>query len=230
MQVLAALEARTVIPGLVAVLLLASLAGSVVTRAGHADAPIADTAAEIQPVAEGEAAPRFEARRVDGSPFRFDPASLERPAILITFRGGWCPYCNMHLSELRHAIPEIRELGIDVYFLSGDRPDRLYASLAADTQADIDGRGYTILSDADAHAAVALGIAFRTANSTISRRYEKGDDIEGSSMARHAVLPVPAVFAIGSDGIVAFAHAEADYRKRLPAEELLAVARTLAGG
>lgn len=229
MRVFAAPAARNVIPGLLATLLLTSLACSVSTRVGHADAPIAASAAETEPLAEGEAAPRFEVRRVDGSPFRFDPAALERPAILITFRGGWCPYCNMHLSELRHVIPEIRDLGIDVYFLSGDRPDRLYASLAADTQEDIDGRGYAILSDADAQAAVALGIAFRASDRTISALRERGDDIEDSSMARHVVLPVPAVFAIGTDGIIAFAYAEPDYKVRLPADELLEVARRLAG-
>lgn len=158
---------------------------------------------------------------------RFDPESLAKPTILISFRGGWCPYCNTHLSELRHVLPEIQKLGVDVFFLSGDRPDQLYKSLEADTQQDIDGRDYTILSDADANAAVALGIAFRASERTINRRHQKGQDIEGSSMSRHKVLPVPAVFAIDLSGKIAFAFSNPDYKVRLPANELLEVARNM---
>jgi len=117
---------------------------------------------------------------------------------------------------------------VDILFLSGDRPEQLYRSLEADTQEDIAGRDYTILSDADANAAIALGIAFRASDATINRRHEKGQDIEGSSMSLHKVLPVPAVFAIGTDGKIAFAYANADYKVRLSADELLDVAIQIA--
>lgn len=208
-------------------MLLLAFGASRTISAGHADAPIAATADGIEPLERGDAAPAFRVRTVDGDAFRFDPAALDRPVILVTFRGGWCPYCNLHLSELRHVIPQIRELGVDVLFLSGDRPDQLYGSLESDTQDDISELDYTILSDADAHAAIALGIAFRASDATIERRHEKGQDIEGSSMSQHKVLPVPAVFAIGTDGRIAYAYANADYKIRVPAAELLEVARGL---
>lgn len=218
---------RYVITLVLAAMMLLALGTSLTLNTGHADAPIAATAAEARPLKSGDAAPTFQVRTVAGDAFRFDPKALERPVMLVTFRGGWCPYCNMHLSELRHVLPEIHELGVDVLFLSGDRPDQLYRSLAADTQQDIEGRDYTILSDADANAAIALGIAFRASDATINRRSEKGQDIEGSSMSLHKVLPVPAVFAIGSDGKIAYVHANADYKVRLPASELLDVARRI---
>lgn len=211
-----------------AVMLLYALGTSLAVNAGHADTPIAATAAETQPLQAGQRAPTFQVRTVSGDALRFDPATLDRPVVLVTFRGGWCPYCNLHLSELRHVIPEIRALGVDVLFLSGDRPEQLYRSLEADTQADIAGRDYTILSDADANAAIALGIAFRASDATIDRRHEKGEDIAGSSMSLHRVLPVPAVFAIGTDGKIAFAYANPDYKVRLPADRLLDVATGLA--
>lgn len=218
---------RKLILALVGGMLFASLGVSLSSNAGRADSPIAATADEISPLAVGDRAPTFQVRNVDGNAVRFDPESLEKPVMLISFRGGWCPYCNMHLSELRHVLPEIRGLGVDVLFLSGDRPDQLYRSLEADTQQDIDGRNYTILSDADANAAVALGIAFRASDRTISRRHEKGEDIEGSSMSRHKVLPVPAVFAIDMNGRIAFSYVNADYKIRVPADEILEVAKSL---
>lgn len=219
---------RSTLYVLFAALLLVSIVSSMAGRAGHADVPIAETADQIEPLAVGESAPRFTVETVDGQPYDFDPRKLERPVILLTFRGGWCPYCNMYLSEMRNVIPTIRELGVDVLFLSGDRSELLFESLKQETQEDIDGLGYTILSDADVQAATALGIAFRASEQTINRRHEKGEDIEGSSMQKHRVLPVPAVFAIDRHGVIQFVFTNADYKIRLPADQLLATAREIA--
>ena len=98
-----------------------------------------------------------------------------------------------------------------------------------ETQDTIDGLDYRILSDADAYAAVALGIAFRPEPSYVQRLVDGGRDIEESSIRRRDVMPVPAVFAIDADGTVAYSYANPDYKVRLPADELLAVATELAG-
>lgn len=218
---------RPVLLGLLVATLVASLISSAAIQFGHADVPVAASAAEIQPLQVGDLAPRFTAETVDNQRFDFDPRNLERPAFLISFRGGWCPFCNLHLSELRHAIPEISRMGIDVLFLSGDRAELLISSLKQETQDDIAGLGYTILSDANAQAAVALGIAFRASERTINRRHDKGQDIEGSSMARHGVLPVPAVFAVNRAGTITYAYANSDYKVRLSVDELVAAAREI---
>ncbi len=204
-----------------------SLVCSLAIKTGHADVPVADTADEIQPLTVGDSAPYFSVRDVNDEVVEFDPAALERPAILITFRGGWCPYCNLHLSELRHVLPELAEQDIDVLFLSGDRPDQLVASLKPETQTDVETLDYTLLSDADATAAIALGIAFRAPKTTGLKLRAIGKDIDDSSIDRHGVLPVPAVFAIGTNGKVAFAYTNADYRERLSPDELRSVAEKL---
>jgi peroxiredoxin len=195
---------------------------------GHADVLIAETAEAIKPLGVGQSAPRFVVRTVANEMFEFDPRKLERPVVLISFRGGWCPYCNMHLSELKDVVADIDALGVDVLFLSGDRPDLLYSTLSLETQEAIAGLNYQILSDADAQAAIAFGIAFKAGQNTIDRRHEKGQDIADSSMTRHGVLPVPSVFAIDREGMIAFAYSNPDYKIRLPANELLQVATSLA--
>jgi peroxiredoxin len=217
-------HSHKMLTGLFAGMLALSLACSMSISAGHADAPVAATAEETEPLRAGDEAPRFTVETVDGKPFHFEPQHLERPVVVIVFRGGWCPYCNTHLSELRHVIPEIDAMGVDVLFLSGDRPELLYESLDDETRDEIAGQGYTILSDAKASAAIAFGIAFRASEKTVQRRHEKGQDIEASSMALHGVLPVPSVFAINSDGRIDFAYSNADYKVRVPADELREVA------
>jgi peroxiredoxin len=177
-------------------------------------------AEDISPKQVGDQAPAFSVRTVDNESFDFDPNNLDRPTVLISFRGGWCPYCNMHLSELRHVIPELRENGFDVLFLSNDRPDQLYSSLQVETQEDIDGLDYEILSDAELNAARALGTAFVVSNELTDYLDEKGRDYEDSSMAKYRALAVPAVFIIGRSGEIKFVYANPNYKVRLSADEL----------
>ena len=217
----------TVVTIFSAVLLL-SLMCSLSLQESYAEMAIAESADQTTPLKSGEQAPSFVVLDAEGNEFAFDPDALDRPTVLITFRGGWCPFCNMHLSELRTVVPEIAALGVDVMFLSGDRPEMLYASLEADTQESIADLDYKIYSDADAQAAIALGIAFKASDRTINRRVEKGQDIEDSSMLQHGVLPVPAVYAIDTSGTIRFDFVEPNYKVRLPSDELLAVAKELA--
>jgi len=210
-------------------LLLGSLA---LSPSRHVDAAgdgrIAPSAMEIDPLQAGEKAPAFTVRTVDNEDFHFDPDRLARPTILVTFRGGWCPYCNLHLSELRKVVPEIREKGVDILFLSGDRPELLYSSLKRETQEAIDGLGYTILSDADVNAAIALGIAFRTGEGMAESFESRGTDIAGSSIKNFGALPVPAVYVIDRDGMITYSFVEPDYKIRLSAQDLLAAASEVA--
>lgn len=222
------LNTRSTVLSALATILILSLTCSMSIKYGHADVPIAESAQAAKPLEVGQSAPFFVVQTVDNKPFKFDPRKLERPAVVITFRGGWCPYCNMHLSELKDVLAKIDALGVGVLFLSGDRPELLYKSLSRETQDDIAGLNYTILSDADAQAAIAFGIAFKASQRTIDRRQQKGEDIGESSMLRHGVLPMPSVFAVDRDGIIAFAYSNPDYKVRLPAEELLQVATEIA--
>jgi peroxiredoxin len=207
-------------------LLIGTLILSQANRAIAEDYAALPVSAElITPLRKGDRAPAFTVRTVDEKPYVFDPDKLARPTILISFRGGWCPYCNMHLSELRTVLPEIRESGYDVLFLSNDRPELLYSSLKQETQEDIDGLDYVILSDADIRAAMALGTAFRIDPGMKGRFDERGRDYAESSIDRYDALAVPAVYVINKSGDIVYDFVEADYKIRLPADELLAAAK-----
>ena len=67
----------------------------------------------VEPLAVGKPVPSFIAQREDGSNYAFDGARLKQPTVLIFYRGGWCPYCNSNLSELRHAESELQQLAAE---------------------------------------------------------------------------------------------------------------------
>ena len=190
---------------------------------------IAPSAEETSPLQAGEKALDFTVYRIDGSAYHFDADKLEKTTLIITFRGGWCPYCNTQLQELRNVLPEIRQMGVDILFLSGDRPEILYSNLKQETQEFIDGLDYTILSDADLDMGIAYGLAFRLPDETISRYQSRNYNLRESSIAKHKALAVPSVYVIRTNGEIAFAHADPNYRVRLPADDVkAAVQRVLA--
>jgi peroxiredoxin len=125
----------------------------------------------------------------------------------------------MHLSELRHVIPELKEKGFDVLFLSNDRPELLYESLKKETQEAIDGLDYVILSDADINAARAFGTAFTVADRLVDYLDDKGRDYDESSISKYRALAV-SVYVIDASGEISFVYANPNYKVRLSAEAL----------
>jgi len=181
-------------------------------------ATVPDDPAKVTPVAVGTLAPAFTAKEVDGRPFRFDPKALQQPTLLIFYRGGWCPFCNAHLQQLRTAEPKIVAMGYRVLFLSTDRPEILYSSLKEKVD-------YHILSDASMEAARAFGVAYRLDDASFAKMKSFGVDLEATQGATHHELPVPSLFIIDRTGIVRFRHFNPDYRVRLDAASVLAAAQ-----
>lgn len=178
----------------------------------HASAELA------QPLMPGMKAPSFTILDPAGEPVSFDPADLERPVIMTFYRGGWCPYCNLHLAEMRHTEEQIKAMGYDIWFISVDQPSVLKASL---DEPDLE---YRVLSDSDLVATRAFGIAFKMPDDLVERYLEYDIDVEAASGRDHHVLPVPSTFIIGTNGVIKFAYSNPDYKIRLAPEILLAAA------
>jgi peroxiredoxin len=190
------------------------------TASASAALNIAPSAEAAKPLQPGQAAPAFRVYNVDGSPYDFDPQKLERPTIIISFRGGWCPYCNLQLQDLRHVVPELKAAGFDILFLSADRPEILYSSLKDENQQ----LPYLILSDSKLEASSALGIAFKVPDAQLQRMREFGLDLSEASGESHNGLPVPAVFIINRAGTITYTYANPDYTVRLSAAEVRSAA------
>ena len=196
---------------------LLAFAGSVLAQSQRTD--IHMQAADVQPLLPGMEAPAFDVLNARGEAVHYDPAHMNKPLVLSFFRGGWCPYCNLHLAELRKAEGELRQMGFDIWFISIDRPEVLYESLE---QPDI---GYEILSDSKLDATRAFGLAFRVDDETVARYLTYDIDLEGASGENHHVLPAPSTFIIADDGIIRFQYTNPDYAVRLHPDVLLAAAR-----
>ena len=185
-------------------------------------AGIPDDPAQVHPLSVGNPAPVFSARTADGMLRKFSPDAYSKPTIVLFYRGGWCPYCNMQLSDMRLVEPKLRASGFEIVFLSTDQPKLLYSSLKA---TDIH---YTLLSDNHLKAARAFHIAYHLDSATLAKQREYGVDLERTTGTKLHELPVPSVFMIDTSGTIRFVYSNPDYTVRLGADALWAAAARLA--
>lgn len=167
----------------------------------------------------GSKIPDLTLKTAAGESLNLRATAKEQPLVLIFYRGGWCPYCNAHLGQLQEIDPQLRELGYRIIAVSPDRPEELAKSTAKDELT------YTLLSDSTMEAAQAFGLAFTVDEATLEKYAGYGIDLEAASGEKHHMLPVPAVFLVGKDGVIDFAYANPDYKTRIEPEVLLAKAK-----
>jgi peroxiredoxin len=177
------------------------------------------SAEDICPVLVGTKIPDVKLQDINDKTVDLIKITQAKPTVLIFYRGGWCPYCNTHLGQLKQVESQTLDLGHQVIAVSPDRPSELKASL------DKIEMNYTLLSDNTADAAKAFGLAFKVDDNTLERYKGYGIDLEKSSGRSHHILPVPAVFVIGTDGLINFQYVNPDYKTRLDSSILLAAVK-----
>lgn len=181
------------------------LASTVATATGLPTDP-----AQVRPLPVGSPVPTLALQDVDGKSRPLGQVLDGKPALLVFYRGGWCPFCNLQLSELRQLEPELKAQEVQLLAISPDNPAHL-RKLLDQTQL-----GYTLLSDADASAISAFGVAFEVDLATREKYQTYGIDLEVTSGHDHHALPVPSVFVIDAQGVVQFNYSHPDYRTRVP--------------
>ncbi|MGB0133319.1 peroxiredoxin-like family protein [Dokdonella sp.] len=183
---------------------------------------LADSADAVCPILLGSAMPDVAMQTIDGKPTTLKQQVDGQPAILVFYRGGWCPYCNMQLSDLRLIAAETEALGYRLIAISPDLPGELGKTMTKDKL------DYTLLSDSKADAMRAFGIGFRVDDATIEKYKGYGIDLEKASGENHHALPVPSVFIVDAAGVLQFSYVHPDYKVRVPGTVIMAAAKAIA--
>jgi peroxiredoxin len=166
---------------------------------------------DISPLLIGEKVPDVWLPDASGKQISLADLVSQKPTVLIFYRGGWCPYCNLHLAELQSIEAEVLTAGFQIVAISPDSPENLQASVGKNKL------NYRLLSDSDTKASQGFGLAFR-APERYQERLSKSSDNKNSG-----ILPVPAVFVLNPQGEILFEYINPDYKKRLKGSLLLAV-------
>jgi len=181
------------------------------------------TSLNAGPLQPGDKIPDVTVRNEADQELRLRELVADKPTVLIFYRGGWCPFCTRHLGALAGIQDDLKKLGVQMLAIGMDQPAKLKETPGRDAL------GYTLLSDADATAAEAFGIAFTVPDELVQTYKEKYHiDIEAASGRTHHKLPHPSVFVVGTDGTIHFTHTNEDYKVRLEPEKMLEAARAAA--
>jgi peroxiredoxin len=176
---------------------------------------VASSAEQTNPLQPGARVESVSLKTVDGRTAELADFIEEKPTVLVFYRGSWCPYCNTHLAGLKEIEQQILDAGWQIIAVSPDRPEKLAESL------DEHQMKYTLLSDSKMRAAKMFQIAFKVDDKTIEKYKGYGIDLTDASGRDHHLLPVPAVFLIGTDGVIQFTYANPDYKVRLDPQKIL---------
>lgn len=184
-------------------------------------ADYAEKPQDVCPLLVGAQVPRDIALRTEhGASTTLREAMADQPTVLVFFRGGWCPYCDLQLSELRLIERNLQSIGYQIIAISPDAPAALRA------RSEKNELGYRLLSDSGSGLIKAFGIAFKVSDEAVARfnALTRGS----SAGAAPPVLPVPAVYIVDRAGRVQFQYVNPDYRVRLSKDLVLAAAQAFA--
>lgn len=183
--------------------------------APFANAQIAENAKDISPLLIGEMLPKMELINKKGETVDLYEQLKLKPTVLVFYRGGWCPYCNMQLSALAMSEEEIIKLGYQIIAISPDDYTHLTPTI------EMEEVKYKVYSDPGAKFIQQVGIAFKSSEKIknyIAKKRE-GEVTE--------ILPVPTVLIINTEGEILFEYIAPNYKKRITPELLLAVLANL---
>lgn len=188
-----------------------------------ATADLKATGIETRALRAGDQAPDITLPDATGQAMRLADLWTEGLTVLIFYRGGWCPYCNLALRAWQQQLHELAQMGAKLVAISPQTPDNSLST------AEKNELAFPVLSDSSLEAAHGFGIAFEMPQPLIDLYSKVGNDLPVLNGNGRWVLPLPATYVIGRDGRIIFAHIEADYRMRAePADVLCAMAAHMA--
>jgi len=203
----------SLISGFIALLVL----GVTGKAALAADIPL--SANDVHPLAVGASVPDGTLTTIEGKKASLKTLIGQKPSVIIFYRGGWCPFCNIQMGQLVKIEPQLEKLGYQVLAISPDQPGKLKESL------DKHQINYTLLSDSRLKVTEKFGLAYHVSDAILAKMKGFGVDLDGATGNHLHLLPVPAAYVVDTQGVIHFVYYNADIKVRVNPDDLLKAAR-----
>jgi peroxiredoxin len=163
----------------------------------------------------GDKAPQFTGLDQTGKKVNLQEILKKGDAILVFYRGQWCPYCNKQLSHLNDSLGLITAKGATVISITPETNDNIKKTVEKTkaTFSIIEDKGLVIMNN--------YKVSFAVDENTITKYKKYGIDFEKANGANGANLPVPATYIIGKDGKIKYAFFNPDYSKRTSVKDIV---------
>ncbi|MBD3404254.1 redoxin domain-containing protein [candidate division GN15 bacterium] len=185
-------------------------------------AQVAESGVLETALGEGDRAPMFALPNAVGDTVRLAGLLETGPAVLVWYRGGWCPYCNMQLNAMQEVLPLIKERGASLVAISPEVPD---SSLSTKEMSSLE---FHVLSDVGNTVAEQFGIVY-TLPPEVQEQFQGRLDIPAYNADESWTLPLAVTYVVDTDGVIRYAFVDPDYRKRAEPSEIIAALDRLRG-
>ena len=161
----------------------------------------------------GDEMPSFVLPDHEGRLVSLDEILKGGPAVVAFHRGHWCPFCRLSMIALAEIEQELKPAQIVAISTETQRYTRMLR--------DQTGAMFPVLTDMDAAYTMSLGLAVWVDTKLADMIAEAGWDIPVYQGGTDWVLPIPSVFVVRKDGVIAGRHIDPDYRQRMEIDDLL---------
>ena len=158
----------------------------------------------------------------DGKTIKLSNLWSEGPVVLMWYRGGWCPYCNIQLRAMQQSLDEIENAGARLVVLTPEIPEK------AKETAEANDIKIVALHDKNNQLADKFGIMFDLP-APIVPVYRDKLKLPSYNGNDNLQLPLAATYVIDKTGAITYAFLDADYKKRAEPAEVVAAVKSAAG-
>jgi peroxiredoxin len=162
----------------------------------------------------GDSMPPFVLPDDQGRLVTLDSLIANGPVAVMFFRGHWCPYCRLNVRAVTQAMNRVEAMGAQVVAIMPETQEyagRFKTEFAAP---------FPVLTDLDNGYALSLNLAVWLGPEI--QRLLSYYDMASFHGNDGWVLPIPATFVVGQDGVVKARFVDPDFRKRMEIDDLLA--------
>jgi peroxiredoxin len=151
-----------------------------------------------------------------GAPASLTEARNGGPAVVILYRGAWCPYCNVTLRTYEAQLaPALYERGIALIAISGQKPD---GAVEISEGHDL---SFTVLSDPGNQLAKAMGVFYEPRPEARAAQLAVGLDTTTGNADGGLGMSMATVAVVNSDGELRWIDVRPDYTVRTEAHEII---------
>ncbi|MEV4600721.1 peroxiredoxin-like family protein [Amycolatopsis sp. NPDC049253] len=165
----------------------------------------------------GAAMPDGDLLDAHGTATTLAAARAGKPAVVVTYRGAWCPFCNVTLRAYQEQlVPALAERGVGLVAISPQKPD---GSL---TMAEKNELTFTVLSDPGNQIALGLGVLTAPTDEVRGAQQAMGLDLAEINADGTRGIPMPTVVLVDADGTIRWIDVHPNYTTRTETSEIVA--------
>lgn len=165
----------------------------------------------------GSTLPDVELIGPDGAPTTLSETAGGQPAVVVFYRGAWCPYCNIALSNYQELLlPALSDRAVRLIAVSPQGPD---GSLTMQQKHDL---AFAVLSDPGNVLAQAMGIVTTPSSEARAAQLRLGLDLTAVNADGTTGLPWPTTAILDAGLTLRWIDVHPDYSTRTEANDIIA--------